>query len=101
MTRTPETPLITPLLSGHDQMVYNGGSPNGITEGETVLISSSTPTVLDDGGDFVPDLSNMLSSRSRSLAKIEEICDSGLSGTRPARLMEENRPTSKSNNYGP
>ena len=47
VTRTPAKPLITPLFSGHDQMVNNGGSMNAITEGETVLISSTTPTALN------------------------------------------------------
>jgi hypothetical protein len=102
VTRTPAKPLSTPLFSNYNQVVYNGGSLSTITEGEPVLIASSTPSVLnqDDGGRLLPPCSTP-SSRSRNFAKTEEICDSGLSGTRPARLMEENRPTSKSRNMGP
>jgi hypothetical protein len=102
VTRTPAKPLSTPLFSNYNQVVYNGGSLSTITEGESVLIASSTPPVLnqDDGGRLLPP-SSTPTSRSRNFAKIEEICDSGLSGTRPARLMEENRPTSKSINMAP
>ncbi|KAL4915357.1 hypothetical protein BDW62DRAFT_188582 [Aspergillus aurantiobrunneus] len=94
---TTAKPLITPLFSGHDSMVGNGGSLNAIAEGETALISSSTPTALDehDGGGLVLHPSNMPSSRSRNFAKTEEICDSGLCGT-TARPMKESRTTSTS-----
>ncbi|KAL2825801.1 hypothetical protein BDW59DRAFT_172167 [Aspergillus cavernicola] len=91
VTRTPAKPLSTPL-----------GSLSTITEGESVLIASSMPSVLnqDDGGRLLPP-SSTPSSQSRNFAKTEEICNSGLSGTRPARLMEENRLTSKSVNMAP
>ncbi|KAL4912588.1 hypothetical protein BDW62DRAFT_194269 [Aspergillus aurantiobrunneus] len=99
VTRTPAKLLITPLFSGHDQMVGNGESLNAIAERETALIGSSTPTVLNehDGGGLALHPSNMPSSRSRSFAKTEEICDSGLRGT-SARPIKESRTTSTSIN---
>ena len=103
VTRTPAKPLITPLFSSHVQMVYNGGSLNAITKGETVLVSSTIPTSLnkhDGGGLFLPP-TNTPSSRSRKLAKTEEICDSGSSGTTPAKPTKEDRTTSTSLNMVP
>ncbi len=102
VARTTAKPLITPLFSGHDQMVGNGGSLNAIAEGETALISSSTPPVPDehDGGGLVLHSSNMPSSRPRSFVKTEEICGSGLCGT-SARPMKESRTTSSSINMVP
>ncbi|KAL4918115.1 hypothetical protein BDW62DRAFT_182398, partial [Aspergillus aurantiobrunneus] len=102
VTRMPAKPLITPLFSGPDQMVGNRGSQNAIAEGETALISSSTPPVPDeyDGGGLVLHLSNIPSSRPRSFVKTEEICGSGLCGT-SARPMKESRTTSSSINMVP
>ena len=103
VTRTAAKALITPLFSGHDQMVYNGGSLNAITEGETVLISSSMPMILNehDRGTLALPPSSTPSSRSRNLAKTEEIGDSGSSGTTPAKPTKENRTTSTSLNMVP
>ncbi|KAL3468728.1 hypothetical protein BJX99DRAFT_265879, partial [Aspergillus californicus] len=102
VTRTPAKPLITPPSFSYDQVVYNGAPLSTITEGDTVLMGSSTPPVLnqDDGGRLLPP-SSTPSSRSRNLAKTEEICDSGSSRTTPARPMEENRTTSTSINMVP
>ncbi|KAL4805754.1 hypothetical protein BDV18DRAFT_152484 [Aspergillus unguis] len=61
----------------------NGGSLNAIAEGETALISSSIPPVLNkhNRGGLV-----------LNFTKTKEICDSGLYGT-TARLMKENQTT--------
>lgn len=102
VARTTAKPLITPLFSGHDQMVGNGGLLNAIAEGETALISSSMPPVPveHNGGGLVLHSSNMPSSQPRSFIKTKEICGSRLCGT-SARLIKESRTTSTSINMVP
>ncbi|KAL2808867.1 hypothetical protein BJX63DRAFT_424301 [Aspergillus granulosus] len=97
VTRTPAKPLITPLFSNYNQVVYNGGSLSTITKEESVLIASSTPSVLNQGdGGRLPPPSSTPSPRSRNLSKTKEICDSGSSRTTPARPIEKNKTTSTS-----
>ncbi|KAI9368791.1 hypothetical protein BJX61DRAFT_536970 [Aspergillus egyptiacus] len=76
-----------------DSLDQEAGSATHIGPGETVLISSSAPLVLnqDNRGRLVLPLSSTPSSQSRNLAKTEEISDSRLSRITPARLIIENR----------
>ncbi|OJZ79918.1 hypothetical protein ASPFODRAFT_711913 [Aspergillus luchuensis CBS 106.47] len=95
VTRAPANPHNTRLLSSYNQVVHTGGSLSAKTEGETVLVSSSTPPILnqDGRGRLVLPPSSTPSSRSKNLAKTDELSDSGLIGTATARPMKENGKT--------